>query len=49
MILQTLAGVDYVSQLESPAQAAPAGGQVAVPSNRLIAAGTQIVMQSAAS
>jgi Baseplate J-like protein len=50
VILQTLAGVDYVSQLELLVNGAPAGGQVAVPSNRLVAAGTiQIVMQSAAS
>ena len=48
-ILQTLAGVDYVNQLELIVNGAPVGDQVAVPPNRIVAAGPmQIVMQPAA-
>ena len=50
VILQTLAGVDYVSQLELIVNDAPVGDRVIVPSNKIVAAGTiQIVMQPAAS
>ena len=49
-ILQTLAGVDYVPQLELIVNGAPVGDQVVVPPNRIVAAGPmQIVMQPAAS
>jgi predicted phage baseplate assembly protein len=50
MILQTLPEVDYVNQLELIVNGSPAGDQVAVPPNKIVAAGTiQIVMQPAAS
>jgi hypothetical protein len=49
-ILQKLSGIDYVDQLELIINDAPAGDQVAVPSNKVVAAGPiQIVIQPAAS
>jgi hypothetical protein len=47
-ILEALNGVDYVHQLELIVDNAPVGDQVAVPPNRILAAGPiQIVMLSA--
>ena len=47
-ILQKIPGVDYVDQVELIVNSSPAGDQVAVPPNKLIAAGPiQIVMEAA--
>jgi hypothetical protein len=46
-ILQTLPGVDYIDLLELIVNDAPAGDQVVVPTNKMVAAGTiQIIMES---